>query len=90
MWEQVGDPEPTLPPLFKCPIVFAQQAYLAEEHVWSLLADERSAVVAMQQGFVVEGVDLTEAAAENDLNHAAHTWREMGPADLGFGGFLLF
>ena len=90
MWEQVGDPETTLSPLFKRPVVFPQQAYLAEEHVWSLLADERSAVVAMQQGFVVEGVDLTEAAAENDLNHAPHTWREMGPADLGFGGFLLF
>ena len=79
MGKKVGDPEPALTSLLKFPVVFAQEADFSKEYVRLLVGLERLSMQFLQAGLVVEGIHLTEAPTQADVNHP-----------LGLGGVMRF
>ena len=79
MGKEVRDPETALTPLLEFPVVLAQEADFSKEDVRLLVGLKRLSMQFLQAGLIVEGVHLTEAPTQADMNHP-----------LGLGGVMRF
>jgi hypothetical protein len=69
--EEVGDPESAVSAALEFEVVFAKESDLVEEGFGSFAGLEWFAVEAGELGFVVEGVEVAESAAEADMDDAS-------------------
>src|SRR6185503_12040747 len=77
--KQVGNPEAAAASLAERPVRAMQETDLAEEGVRILARGHGFAVVGRQLRFVIERVDLTEAALQEDLNYVLCSGTIMRP-----------
>ena len=69
VWEEFGNVESAVAALFEVPVVFSDQADFAKECFGSVAAVIKwFAVIFLQVGFVVERIEMAEAADEANVN----------------------